>query len=247
MPSAAYSTTGGTDWTDFVQDLGYPQELVTYIQQRGFGASITVVDGRHILAFEGSNELKDWGTNIPNGIRGLFEDLGFPTTGLPATEQYAQYWFAAELAQAAKLIYPDLVLTGHSLGGGMAAYAGAKNSIPTVTFNPAGFTSSALAGLNTSVVLNLQIEGDLAQTFLGKRTGQLLGNVVVFDRTALEPAYRQYVDSFSGNGTLAVTNSGVIEDESLWMHSVSRFSEIEVDYRAGNAVPLEARQGIVST
>lgn len=81
-------------------------------------------DGKHAVAFCGSErETRDWLTNLAQG-------LGMDT---------AQYRQAAAFASECKAQFgDDIVLTGHSLGGGLAAVAAATTNTECVTFNPAG-------------------------------------------------------------------------------------------------------------
>lgn len=91
----------------------------------GFKAAVFRNDeGTHALAFCGSElQARDWLTNLAQG-------LGMDT---------AQYRQATAFAKECKVQYGEsLVLTGHSLGGGLAAIAAATTNTPCVTFNPAG-------------------------------------------------------------------------------------------------------------
>lgn len=97
----------------------------------GFRAAVfSHEDGTHALAFCGSErETRDWLTNFAQG-------LGVDT---------AQYRQAAAFAQECKVQFGDnFVLTGHSLGGGLAAIAAAVSNTPAVTFNPAGVHNKTL-------------------------------------------------------------------------------------------------------
>lgn len=96
----------------------------------GFRAEIyTDGQGRYVLAFAGTNDLKDW---IANGGQGL----GFDA------DQYAQGKDLAVLAHQA--FGDDLVITGHSLGGGLAATAALATDSAGVTFNAAGLHSNTI-------------------------------------------------------------------------------------------------------
>ena len=80
-------------------------------------------EGRIVLAYSGTDEGKDWLVNLGQG-------LGFETT---------HYNQAMALARQAKVAFgDDLVITGHSLGGGLAAAAAVATDTPAVTFNAAG-------------------------------------------------------------------------------------------------------------
>ena len=102
--------------------------------QSGFRAGIyTDGDGNHVLAFAGSNDLKDWtGANFRQG-------LGW---------QSEQYDEAVQLAQLASAAYgDDLAITGHSLGGGLAATAAMAVDGAAVTFNASGVHDRTIEGL----------------------------------------------------------------------------------------------------
>lgn len=80
--------------------------------------------GNFALVYAGSNEFKDW---IPTNFG---QGLGFET---------AQYSQAIRLAQACQQAFGDnLVLSGQSLGGGLAASASMVTGVPAVTYNTAG-------------------------------------------------------------------------------------------------------------
>jgi hypothetical protein len=80
-------------------------------------------EGRTVLAYVGSNDIPDWLNNLAQGV------------GLDA----AQYRQAVALAKDAKLAFGDrLAITGHSLGGGLAAAGSIATGSAAVTFNAAG-------------------------------------------------------------------------------------------------------------
>ncbi|MDB5345318.1 MAG: hypothetical protein JWP89_3695 [Schlesneria sp.] len=82
------------------------------------------VTGEHVLGFAGTDpSFHDYYTDVVQGL-GVW------------TGQYKQ---AIDLAAKLKQQYPNLRLTGHSLGGGLASAASIINRIAgTVTFNAAG-------------------------------------------------------------------------------------------------------------
>lgn len=94
----------------------------------GFRAGLyTDGKGHYTLAFAGSNGGNDWvKTNIPQG-------LGMQT------EQYDQaVALAQQVADSPFGNQGNLVLTGHSLGGGLAGIASLVTDTPAVTFDASG-------------------------------------------------------------------------------------------------------------
>ncbi len=101
----------------------------------GFRAAIyTDGNGRYVLAFVGTDakEIPDWIANFGQGL------------GLEA-DQYVQ---AKRLADRAEQAFgDDLVITGHSLGGGLAAMSALATDSAAVTFNAAGLHDNTIRGL----------------------------------------------------------------------------------------------------
>lgn len=105
-------------------------------------------DGHYTLAFAGSNDVPDWLNNLAQGV------------GLDA----AQYNQAIALAKDAKLAFgDDLAITGHSLGGGLAAAAALATGSVAVTFNAAGVSDATLrdAGLNPAAARSAAADGQI--------------------------------------------------------------------------------------
>lgn len=134
---------GVAGWTALTDDqfrkVGIDPSLRTS-SASGFDADIyTDGNGRYALAFRGTDAGKDWATNLGQG-------LGFET---------AQYNQAMALSRQAKVAFgEDLVITGHSLGGGLAAVGAVTTDSPAVTFNAAGVKDVTLSrvGLDAAAV-----------------------------------------------------------------------------------------------
>lgn len=80
--------------------------------------------GEAVLSFRGTQWWSpgDWASNLNNALGGMAW----------------QYQEALITTAAIKNRYPDLVVTGHSLGGGLAAYIAMAYNLDAYTFNPAG-------------------------------------------------------------------------------------------------------------
>ncbi|WP_445497100.1 phospholipase [Photorhabdus sp. SF281] len=101
----------------------------------GFQAGIYRNGDLHIVAFAGTNDLKDILTNLRQGF-------GFDE---------AQYHQAVDLARTAKMAFGEnMLFTGHSLGGGLAATAALSVGKPAVIFNSAGVSDSMMKNLGLS-------------------------------------------------------------------------------------------------
>lgn len=129
----------------------------------GFQASIYRDDeGRYVLAFAGTDpsSISDWGANAQQGVGAL-------------SSQHLQ---AIGLAQhlAGAVGSDNMVLTGHSLGGGLASTASVATDVPAVTFNAAGVhPNTVLAaatlghespGLDPGQVRNYHVRGEILTT-----------------------------------------------------------------------------------
>ena len=142
--------------------------------------------GRPILAFAGTDDGLDVVDDLLQGI------------GL-VPRQYDQ---ALELAERVRAEYGDSVLfTGHSLGGGLATYAGMHTGTETMTFNSAGLSWRARLGIwwegrsdNAERVTHVRV----ANEFLSSDTilpvpgaPSLLGSTVDVPPAKPEPAIGQ--------------------------------------------------------
>ena len=136
-------------------------------EESGFHAAIYRNEntGEMVLVFEGTDMMSrtDWLTNGKQG-------LGLETT---------QYEMAQRLGQRFDRSFPDdnKMITGHSLGGGLAAYAGlstGNEDIKVITFNASGLHDNTLASTNgqggvtradaEKTVTNFNLDGELLTT-----------------------------------------------------------------------------------
>ena len=119
----------------------------------------------YVLVFEGTtsdDEGIDWGSNLSNGLGGV-------------PKQYRQ---ALDIALRFQEVYGeegDTVVTGHSLGGGLATFAGLGAGIETYTYNPSGLgpgtrlflDSMGLVERNDELVKNYVQRGEILDLLRG--------------------------------------------------------------------------------
>lgn len=131
-----------------LQEAGVDKRILSDTRS-GFAARLyTNHDGDVVLAFRGSNEGKDWFHNIAQGI-GLDD---------------AQYEAAEKAARKAYDALGDkLVMTGHSLGGGLATLGSVVTGSPAVTFNSSGLSDQTIRrqGRDPDVVRQWAQEGPI--------------------------------------------------------------------------------------
>ena len=150
----------------------------------GFGARLSRPENDHtvVVAFRGSNApgedehwMQDWVVDAKQGGGGIPK----------------QYLYGAELLSEVRRAFPDanLIVTGHSLGGGIAAYSTVQLSDPgqlrCVTFNTAGISSITLLALPkdtvanaAKLITNIRSKGDPVSAIPGT---QLVGEIFEVD------------------------------------------------------------------
>ncbi|WP_454878650.1 phospholipase [Serratia inhibens] len=95
----------------------------------GFQAGIYSDNQQYVLAFAGTNDMRDWLSNMRQATG--YDDV--------------QYNQAVAVAKGAKAAFgAALVIAGHSLGGGLAATAALATGTVAVTFNAAGVSDYTL-------------------------------------------------------------------------------------------------------
>ena len=113
--------------------LGFNTNLLDN-PKTGFSAEVyhNAVTDEMVLAYEGTkiDSVEDWKANFGQGV------------GLPM-EQYQQAEQAADEFDETFAEY-NRAITGHSLGGGLAAYGSLATGINAVTFNAAGLHENSL-------------------------------------------------------------------------------------------------------
>lgn len=150
----------------------------------GFGARLSrLTDGdKIVVAFRGSNapgEDEHW-------MQDWIHDAQQGGGGTPK-----QYVYGLELLSATRNAFPDtaIVVTGHSLGGGIAAYStmnlAEQRQLMCVTYNAAGISSITLLSIPSDAVesaskriSNIRSKGDPVSAIPGT---QLIGDIYEVD------------------------------------------------------------------
>lgn len=141
--------------------------------ETGLEAKVYRKGDTYVLVFEGStngDNGTDWGANFANGGGGV-------------PEQYRQ---ALDIGLRFKEVYGsqgDVVVTGHSLGGGLATFAGLGAGIETYTYNASGlgpgtrmFLDSALLTFrNEHLIKNYVQRGEILNIIRTAQTVLMTG------------------------------------------------------------------------
>ena len=218
LANSAYNEDGhanNTNWTRVPSPIvdGMNKDGAWWDLSGGFHAELyeNKITGQHVLAFRGTEKKswRDWADDILNAAFGLS----------------SQYVEAADLAAALKINYKDLILTGHSLGGGLAQYAAASQNLRAVTFNAASpstfnLLGVAIAGVSdseSSKTINYRHISDPISTIdevtdfsTTKTIGHdriLDGSEIGFDAHELEPLRNVLNQQCSQNTLLPTTGS----------------------------------------
>ena len=174
VSDAVYSNSSTAEWERTESWIGLlgksvPAALLAAVGlTSGFNAQIykNTSSGEYVLSFEGTNFWNplDWKNNFEQAL------------GL----QSSQYMLANLIAAKAKEKYGNLVLTGHSLGGGLAQSAALSSGLNAVTFNAAGLNYMFGKFAEGDKILNISLEDDPVSTGpLGKISNQI-GTQYVF-------------------------------------------------------------------
>jgi hypothetical protein len=178
-------------WKETTEDINIEKER--WENESGFKASLYYNEKEklYILAFAGTEDLKDWITDIRQGV------------GLDDGKK-GQYHKAAELADKVQEYtgQKNLIITGHSLGGGLASIASAVTGSKAYTFNAAGLHSKTLKDQKLS-------ENSMGHIQAYYSTDDPL-NMIQNNRSILGSLLAS-----SGNAFLAYLGSGLILGDNL--------------------------------
>lgn len=127
-----------------------PQDGSTGFEAATFGNGVDLANSTEIvISFAGTYDRPMNPVTNPD----LAADIGLATGfGSKQLEQAADYYLRIRAANPSA----QITLTGHSLGGGLAALVAVIFAVPAQTFDQAPFAKSAKSGLPPDVVANLK-------------------------------------------------------------------------------------------
>ncbi|MCG8696747.1 MAG: T9SS type A sorting domain-containing protein [Bacteroidales bacterium] len=159
---------------DYVGNTSH-YEKVRYYHESGFYASLyrNVNTNQYVLSYRGTEALsfRDWLADL-NQV--LSDMLNIPTT---------QYTHAVNFAREVKEEFgaENVILTGHSLGGGLAQTAALANGLKAVCFEAAGITNNTLEEyeiddtkleINKQQILHVNVRWDPLSDFDGGKNAE---------------------------------------------------------------------------
>ena len=128
----------------------------------GFGAGVyhDYISGDNLLVFEGTNPktISDWVANFKQGLG--FTSCQYTTAMTLATD--LRHRWDRRPAQPPSVLTPttpaDWLITGHSLGGGLAAAASIVSGFRAMTFNAAGVNFTTVQPFDPTITSQAQLE-----------------------------------------------------------------------------------------
>jgi hypothetical protein len=138
----AYKGQGTTGRWRF--STGKEWTLTNVIERGSFRAVVARSSGKTVLSFSGTDDALDWVDNASQGLAGISW----------------QYAYALSVARS----YAANVVTGHSLGGGLATYVAIYGGKQCATVNPAPMNINLASGLamlrHGNLVTNYVVSGE---------------------------------------------------------------------------------------
>ena len=187
---ANFSNKNIPGYTDVTGDERF-SDLITKYGESGLDFRIFESEkgGDYVVAFRGLNPVsgEDWDAAYDQALFGITEGQFDDALGL-----------VEELVEEGGIDASNLTLTGNSLGGALAAYAGSHMNVKTITFNAAGVHPDNV-GPYTDMVTNFHMMGDLltnAQNFSGLPSA--IGNQIRVTPTPVDAAVALLLSSQLG-------------------------------------------------
>ena len=140
----------------------------TTLENEDIGIRATVFkdeEGNYVLAFAGTNQMGGFLGTAGDNDDNVGQGLGFDTEQYDLAEKISD-----TLDRNAK--GKEITITGHSLGGGLAATAAMTIGAEATTFNAAGVHDNTMEGLphadqSESLINGLQTSGDILSILNG--------------------------------------------------------------------------------
>lgn len=163
-------------WITLAIKLGIPAADIEQAKAWGFSAALYKNGDRTVIAFRGTTTDPNNPATIPDANTDIQNALGLKTV---------QYDFAVEFIAALQRRaqdYPNLILTGYSLGGGLAGYAGANLKVPAITFNAAPILVGNPETFSPEYDINLRVNHEFAGDY-GQNAPKVIpeGHTILFN------------------------------------------------------------------
>jgi len=187
----AYSTAGRSaagyraagDWEALLRKTGVESSAIEQLRKSGFDASLFVTGSSAggnrevVVSFRGTDISPPSSVDIATDIGARLLRPGAPIVP-------TQYAVAEEIVRQVQTEFPNarIVVTGHSLGGAIASYAGNRTGVTPITFNAArNAYSTAGEGRNQiNIVTRGDVVGDPTRNSV-MGVGELPGTTYIVD------------------------------------------------------------------
>jgi len=190
--------------------------------------------GRIIVSFQGTDpeSIADWIANFGH------------MDHIPMQYHLANEYVKEEIE---KYGADNIVLTGHSLGGGLAQYAAAKNNISAVTFNSAGLWAPTIQDANHGYIHKINNYVNVGKySDVVNKTGVNLGKTIYIygANSSYNPldihsmdTFVNYIDSFIKDGFDREKDFGLKINKSY-----AKNEAVEIPVEEGKPIALAARE-----
>jgi hypothetical protein len=156
----------------------------------GFNAGIykDFISQKYILAFQGTDfySLPDWVTNISGGIKvGTTQHIKTFNIATYISRDNNKNMINEQNKPSSEYLKENIMIVGHSLGGGLASVASIASGISAMTFNSAGLNQPLFTNIFNAVKGSWEIS-DPRRTIIQNRINNWSSSILNIKRVANE-------------------------------------------------------------